>query len=124
MGDKILLLLSASDAHNYFDYESVREQFKDYDLAVVNYMPVYSMDKLREYRPKYFVAMDTEFYHDDFMGLETINTEKVKLVKALEQIVRVTIYFAITSKYNKIAIMGYSYRSFIAYIDSNASYRY
>ncbi len=86
MGDKILLLLSAPDAHNYFDYGSVREQFKEYDLAVVNYMPVYSMDKLREYKPKYFIAMDPGFYQDDFMGPGTINTEKAKLVNALEQI--------------------------------------
>ncbi len=86
MGDKILLLLSAPDAHNYFDHESVREQFSDYDLAVVNYMPVYSLDELRKYKPKYFIAIDPGFYQDDFMGEGTVNTEKVKLTEALRQV--------------------------------------
>ena len=86
MGKNILLLLSAPDAQNYFEYESVRKQFEGYDLAVVNYMPVYSMDELKKYRPKYFIALDPGFYRDDYFGEGTINAEKEKLTSALNKI--------------------------------------
>lgn len=86
MGDNILLLLSAPDAQNYFDYPSVREQFKDCDLAVVNYMPVYSEKELHEYKPKYFIAIDPGLYEDEYFGEGTVNPEKAKLVAALERV--------------------------------------
>lgn len=86
LGERILLLFSAPDANNYFEYESVRRQFADYDLAVVNYMPIVSEDKMHEYKPKYYIVADPGFYSNDYRGKGTINTEKKKLEDALNRV--------------------------------------
>lgn len=86
LGEKIMLLLSAPSAQYYFDYKSVRDQFKDYDLAVVNYMPVYSAKEMRMHKPKFFFAIDPGLYSNDYFGIGTVNTEKEKLEKSLKDI--------------------------------------
>ena len=84
MGDKILLLLSAPDAQNYFEYESVREQFREYDLAVVNFMPMYSEKEMHLYKPKYFISIDPGMFQDDYYGEGTINPHKKKMLEFLQ----------------------------------------
>lgn len=86
MGDKILLLATAPCVEDFFKYESVREQFKGYDLAFINYMLVYSEKEVFEYKPKYIILLDPIFYQSDYFGVGTINSEKEKVVAVLEKI--------------------------------------
>ena len=81
MGDKILLLLSAPDAQNYFDHESVREQFKDHDLAVVNFMPMFSAKEMHLYKPKYVINIDPGMFQDDYYGEGTVNPHKKQMIE-------------------------------------------
>lgn len=86
MGDKILLLATAPCVSDFFEYESVREQFKDYDLAFINYMIYYSQKEVFLYKPKYFILIDSIFYDDDFFNEKLYNPEKKKVVDVLEKI--------------------------------------
>lgn len=86
MGDKILLLATAPCVSDFFEYESVREQFKDYDLAFINYMIYYSQKEVFLYKPKYFILIDSIFYDDDFFNDKPYNPEKKKVVDVLEKI--------------------------------------
>lgn len=84
-GEKILLLLSAPSAQYYFDYESVQNQFIDYDLAVVNFMPHYSKREMQQFKPKYVIAIDPGLYSKDYLGINTVNHYKESIEKALEE---------------------------------------
>lgn len=86
MGDKILLLATAPCVSDFFEYESVREQFKDYDLAFINYMIYYSQEEVFLYKPKYFILIDSIFYDDEFFKDKPYNPEKKKVVDVLERI--------------------------------------
>lgn len=86
MGDKILLLATAPEVKNFFDYETVRNQFKDYDLAFINYMIYYSQREAFLYKPKYIILLDPIFYQDDYYGVGEPNLEKNKVVEVLEKI--------------------------------------
>lgn len=86
MGDKILLLATAPCVSDFFEYESVREQFKDYDLAFINYMIYYSQEEVFLYKPKYFILIDAIFYDDEFFKDKPYNPEKKKVVDVLERI--------------------------------------
>ncbi len=86
LGDKILLLATAPCAADFFEYESVREQFKDYDLAVINYMIVYSQKEVFALKPKYIIMMDPIFYDDAGHPDFELNPEKERVGKILEQI--------------------------------------
>lgn len=86
MGDNILLLATAPCVSDFFEYESVREQFKNYDLAFINYMIYYSQEEVFKYKPKYFILIDSIFYDDDFFKDKPYNPEKKKVVDILEKI--------------------------------------
>lgn len=86
MGNKILLLATAPCVSDFFEYESVREQFKDYDLAFINYMIYYSQEEVFLYKPKYFILIDAIFYDDEFFKDKLYNPEKKKVVDVLERI--------------------------------------
>ena len=64
MGTKLLILATAPCVKNYFEKESVRQQFKDYDIACINYMLYYSKKEVFQIKPKYFVLMDPCFYQE------------------------------------------------------------
>lgn len=86
MGEKILLLATAPCVKDFFDSESVREQFKDYDLAFINYMIFYSQREAFLYKPKYIILLDPIFYQEEYYGVGTKNPEKEKVVEVLERI--------------------------------------
>lgn len=86
MGNKLLLLATAPCVSDFFEYASVREQFKDYDLAFINYMIYYSQKEVFLYKPKYFILIDSIFYDDNFFKDKSINPEKQKVVGILEKI--------------------------------------
>lgn len=62
MGDKILFLFTAPSVRSFYEYESVQEQFKDYDLAAVNFTLAYSEEYMHRFKPKYFVLLDNIFF--------------------------------------------------------------
>ena len=64
LGTNLLILATAPCVSNYFEKESVREQFKDYDIACINYMLYYSQDFIFQIKPKYFVLLDPCFYQE------------------------------------------------------------
>lgn len=64
MGSKLLILATAPCVKNYFEKESVREQFKEYDIACINYMLYYSKEEVFQMKPKYFVLLDPCFYQE------------------------------------------------------------
>lgn len=84
MGEKILLLATAPCAKDFFEFESVREQFKEYDLAFINYMLVYSEYEFFKLKPRYVILLDPIFYDDIYNG--GYNYEKEKVVRILEKV--------------------------------------
>ena len=87
MGSKILFLATAPCVQDYFDYKSVREQFRDYDLACINYMLIYSTDYVFKWHPKYFILLDSIFYQGSIdVNSEQFNAEKQKVVNILEKV--------------------------------------
>lgn len=65
MGEKILILACAPCVNNYFKHESVRMQFRDYDIAFINFMIVHSENDMFQIKPKYIMLIDPIFYDDD-----------------------------------------------------------
>lgn len=86
MGENILLLATAPCANEFFENESVQEQFKDYDLAFINYMSIYLQDELFKHKPRYLILMDPIFYRDYNLGTGEVNEEKQKVKSVLEKI--------------------------------------
>lgn len=86
MGNKILFLATAPCVKDFFEYESVREQFADCDIACINYMLVYSTKEIFEIKPKYIILFDPIFYDDSFFPGMTHNPEKEAVVNILEKI--------------------------------------
>lgn len=64
LGEKILILATAPCASSFFEQESVRKQFEDYDIACINYMLYYSKEQIFQIKPKYFVLMDPCLYQE------------------------------------------------------------
>ena len=86
MGNKILLLATAPCANYYFKYESVKKQFQDYDLAIINFMLLYSEKEVFELKPKYVILFDPIFYTEGLRG-NIIDFDAKKAVKeVLEKI--------------------------------------
>lgn len=87
LGSKILFLATAPCVQDYFDYPSVREQFKDYDLACINYMIEHSQKEIFEWKPKYFMLFDPIFYSGS-RDSESVdyNPEKDKVSSILNRI--------------------------------------
>lgn len=86
MGEKILLLATAPCVKDFFEFESVREQFQDYDLAFINYMIFYSQKEAFLYKPKYIILLDPIFYQSDYFGKDKVNPEKEKIRGVLKKI--------------------------------------
>ena len=64
MGDKLLILATAPCVSHFLEKPSVRHQFKDYDIACINYMLYYSKEEVFQIKPKYFVLMDPCLYQE------------------------------------------------------------
>jgi len=86
LGEKILLLGTAPSATYFFNYTSVRKQFEDYDIAMINFMPLFSKDEMFEIKPKYLILIDPIFYDNeswDRMNLEDWRREDVKKLRCV-----------------------------------------
>ena len=87
LGKKILFLATAPCVQSYFDNESIRKQFEDYDLACINYMLEYSQKEMFEWQPKYFILFDPIFYRGSRNPEDAdYNSEKEKVCNILERV--------------------------------------
>lgn len=86
MGDKLLFLAPAPCVGSFFEKQSVREQFKGYDLAFINFMVLYMQKELFEYKPKYLVLMDPLFYSEIELKTNKVNEKKRLVKEVLEKI--------------------------------------
>lgn len=82
LGDNILLLATAPCANYFLKYKNVREQFKDYDLAIINFMLQYSEKEVFELKPKYIILFDPIFYIDGLKG-DIIDFDAKKTMKVI-----------------------------------------
>lgn len=82
LGERILILLNAPSANLFLENEANRKLFNDYDIAVVNYMPMYAEQFFFEVRPRYWIIIDPGFYLEE----NAVNDEKQKVLAFLEQI--------------------------------------
>lgn len=64
LGKKLIILATAPSVSAYFDYASVRSQFADYDIAMINFMVLHSQKELFMLKPKYLILMDPIYYDD------------------------------------------------------------
>lgn len=62
IGRNLLVLATGPSVKAYFENESVREQFKDYDLAAINFMLSKSEDLMHKYKPRFFVLLDSIYF--------------------------------------------------------------
>ncbi len=86
MGDKLLILATAPSTALFFEKESVRKQFEEYDVAFLNKMILCSPKETQMIKPKYFIFMDGVFYDDDYYGTGTVNERKKAVESALESV--------------------------------------
>lgn len=82
MGDKILLLATAPCANYYFENESVRKQFEEYDLAIINFMLLHSENEVFKLQPKYIILFDPIFYTEGLKG-DIIDFDAKKAIKEI-----------------------------------------
>lgn len=95
MGDKILLLATAPCANYFFKYKSVKEQFKDYDLAIINFMLLYSEKEVFELKPKYIILFDPIFYTEGLKG-DIVDFDAKKAIKDILERVNWNCYVVTT----------------------------
>ena len=62
MGKKLLILATAPEVKIYFEDQRVREYFKEYDVAMLNKMPLCSEEEMHIIRPKYIIFFDGIFF--------------------------------------------------------------
>ena len=87
MGEKLLVLATAPCVSRYFENESVRRQFKDYDIACINYMLYYSKNEVFQMKPKYIVLIDPCFYQEHVSSIsEPPLPSYKKIAKILEEV--------------------------------------
>ena len=87
MGTKLLVLATAPCVSNYFENESVRKQFEDYDIACINYMLYYSKEKVFQMKPKYLVLIDPCFYQEHIITVSEPALPSYKeIAKILEEV--------------------------------------
>ncbi len=87
MGTNLLLLATAPCVSNYFENESVRKQFEDYDIACINYMLYYSKEEVFQMKPKYLVLIDPCFYQEHISSIEAPPLPDYKeIAKILEEV--------------------------------------
>ncbi len=80
-GKKLLVLATAPEVKAYFDDYRVREYFRDYDVAVINKMPLCSETEMHVITPKYIIFFDGIFFDDyDEKGNKNIRKEWVEEV--------------------------------------------
>ena len=85
MGDKLLIMATAPSTALFFEKESVRKQFEDYDLAFLNKMLLVSEKEAHIYKPKYFIFMDDIFFADKLED-GSVNIRKREVTEALERV--------------------------------------
>ncbi len=68
LGDKLLILATAPEVKAFFDNERVREYFRNYDVAVINKMPLCSEKEMHLIKPRYMFFLDDIFYADSWEG--------------------------------------------------------
>lgn len=82
MGKKILLLAGAPCVKDFFENADIREQFREYDLAFINYMILQSKDDFFRLQPKYVILYDPIFYQEHVNG----NDDKKKIEEVLNEV--------------------------------------
>lgn len=65
VGERILILACAPCVNAFFKYKSVRQQFKDYDIAFINFMVTKSEKEMFEIKPQFIMLIDPVFYGND-----------------------------------------------------------
>lgn len=65
VGEKILILACAPCVENFFKYNTVRQQFKDYDIAFINFMVTKSEKEMFDIKPRFIMLIDPVFYGND-----------------------------------------------------------
>lgn len=84
LGDNLLILATSPEVNAYLHNEEVREYFKEYDVAVVNKMPLCSESEMKTIRPKYIIFSDNIFYLDSINGVP--NERKIWVEEVLTRI--------------------------------------
>lgn len=86
LGEKLIILTTAPDVDRFLDNKSVRDQFRDYDVACINYMIHYSFDILQVIKPKYLVLLDPCLYDISSLPEQPGVPDAVELSIVLEKI--------------------------------------
>ncbi|MCR4754336.1 MAG: hypothetical protein K5868_02280 [Lachnospiraceae bacterium] len=82
MGKRLFVLLNAPSANLYIRNKSIQDMFGAYDLAVVNYMPVYAYKEFCDFKPRYWILIDPGLYFEN----DSYNSEKRKIEDVLSKI--------------------------------------
>jgi len=85
LGNKLLILATAPEVKPFFEDESIRKRFEDYDIAVINRMPLCSEAEMHLIKPKYIVFSDSVFY-DDHLENGDINERKILVEQVLGRV--------------------------------------